>query len=79
MPTKAHFHAALDLFEVTQDPMLSDAIRVFSTKNSPKNVVGAAEKYVESQYAHYLNLFRNSDTHQLHDYFKSADPTSIDE
>lgn len=79
MPTKAHFHAALDLFEVTQDPLLSDAIRVFSTKNSPKQVAEAAENYVESQYRHYLNLFRNSDTHQLHDYFEPTDPSGLDE
>lgn len=62
-----YLETAVFLTKVTDDPLILDAARVFSTPKTPQKVVESAQKYVENCYAAALTLHLNSGTYPPHE------------
>ena len=55
-----HLETAVFLLKITDDPLIFDAVRVFSSPKTPQKVVGSAQKYVENCLAAHNALFTNT-------------------
>jgi hypothetical protein len=62
-----YLETAVFLLKITDDPLILDAVRVFSTPKTPQKVVDSAQKYVENCYAAALTLHANSGEYSEHD------------
>lgn len=63
-----YLRAALDIFELTEDPLMLDAVRSLAFKGTPVAIRETVQKYVLVQHECALQLFKNSGKYPKHDY-----------
>ena len=76
MDTQKHLETAIFLLKIAPDPLVLDAVRVFSTPKVPPVITRAAAQYVEKCYDSALILFKNCGKYSDHDlrYDRFTDP-----
>lgn len=76
MDTQKHLEAAIFLLKIAPNPLILDAIRVFSTPKTPPVITLAATRYVEKCYDSAVFLFQNCGIYSDHDlrYDRFTDP-----
>ena len=62
MPRTQTLKIALELHDLTRDPLLFVAVRALTTPETPKIIADSAENYVLAQHVAYSQLFHNTDT-----------------
>lgn len=62
-----YIQAALDLYELAEDPLMLDAVRSLAFKGTPESIKESVRVYVLAQHNAALILFGNSGKYPKHE------------